>query len=216
MNKIQNAYRSSKNVYDDVLTQGSFFSRLYIRFFWNGTDDNEIARKILSYIPNDFAGMLLDVPVGTAVFTEKKWRSLSEAEITCLDYSEDMLEKAKERLNDCRHISFIQGDVGALPMEDACYDIVVSMNGFHAFPDKKKAFKETYRVLKKSGLFIACFYIKGKSKRTDWLVKNFLSKKGWFTPPFPTEKQLLRVLHKLYSEVEYHVDGSMVWFKCVK
>ena len=101
-------------------------------------------------------------------------------------------------------------------MEDACYDIVVSMNGFHAFPDKKKAFKETYRVLKKSGLFIACFYIKGKSKRTDWLVKNFLSKKGWFTPPFPTEKQLLRVLHKLYSEVEYHVDGSMVWFKCVK
>ena len=58
-------------------------------------------------IPDDFAGRLLDVPVGTAVFTEKKWRSLSEAEITCLDYSEDMLEKAKARLNDCRHISFI-------------------------------------------------------------------------------------------------------------
>ena len=214
--KIQNAYRSSKNVYDDVLTQGSFFSRLYIRFFWNGTDDNEIARKILSYIPNDFAGMLLDVPVGTAVFTEKKWKSLSGAKITCLDYSEDMLDKAKKRLNDCSHISFIQGDVGALPMEDASYDIVMSMNGFHAFPDKKKAFKETYRVLRKGGLFIACFYIKGKSKRTDWLVKNILSKKGWFTPPFPTEEQLLRVLHKLYSEVEYHVDGSMVWFKCVK
>ncbi len=58
--------------------------------------------------------------------------------------------------------------------------------------------------------------IRGKSKRTDWLVKNILSKKGWFTPPFHTEEQLLRVLHKLYPEVEYHVDGSMVWFKCVK
>ncbi|HCM91757.1 MAG TPA: hypothetical protein DIS78_04230, partial [Lachnospiraceae bacterium] len=134
--KIQNAYRSSKNVYDDVLTQGSFFSRLYIRFFWSGTDDNEIAGKLLSYIPDDFAGRLLDVPVGTAVFTEKKWKSLSGAEITCLDYSEDMLEKAKERLYDCRHISFIQGDVGALPMEYGRYDIVMSMNGFHAFPDK--------------------------------------------------------------------------------
>ena len=44
------------------------------------------------------------------------------------DDSEDMLEKAKARLNDCRHISFIQGDVGALPMEDASYDIVMSMN----------------------------------------------------------------------------------------
>ena len=31
--KIQSAYRASKNIYDDVLTQGSFLSRQYIRFF---------------------------------------------------------------------------------------------------------------------------------------------------------------------------------------
>ena len=45
--KIQNAYESSKNIYDDVLTQGNFFSRMYIRFFWSGTDDNEIAMFLL-------------------------------------------------------------------------------------------------------------------------------------------------------------------------
>jgi glyoxylase-like metal-dependent hydrolase (beta-lactamase superfamily II)/ubiquinone/menaquinone biosynthesis C-methylase UbiE len=214
--RIQSAYHDSKNIYDDVLTQGSFLSRQYIRFFWSGTDDNEIARKILAYVPDDFSGTLLDVPVGTAVFTEKKWRRLSKAGITCLDYSVDMLEQAKKRLEDCKNISFIQGDVGKLPLADGSQDIVMSMNGFHAFPDKKKAFKETFRVLKKGGMFVACFYIKGKSKRTDWLVKNILSPKGWFTPPFPTEEQLLRILHKLYSQVEYHVDGSMVYFKCVK
>lgn len=70
--KIQNAYKTSKNIYDDVLTQRSFFSKLYIRFFWSGTDDNEISRKVLSFIPDDFNGKLLDVPVGTAVFTEEK------------------------------------------------------------------------------------------------------------------------------------------------
>ena len=214
--KIQNAYHASKNIYDDVLTQGSIFSRLYIRFFWSGTDDNAIARKILSYVPDDFNGTLLDVPVGTAVFTENKWRSLSDSRITCLDYSADMLEKAKARLGDCSHITFVQGDVGQLPLADESCDIVMSMNGFHAFPDKKKAFMETNRVLKEGGSFIACFYIKGKSKRTDWLVKSILSKKGWFTPPFPTEDQLLRILHRLYSEVDYHIDGSMAYFKCVK
>ena len=214
--KIQNAYHASKNIYDDVLTQGNFFSKMYIRFFWNGTDDNEIARKVLSYVPDDFEGTLLDVPVGTAVFTEKKWRKLSKAQITCLDYSADMIEKAKERLGKCEHISFVQGDVGQLQLGDESCDIVVSMNGFHAFPDKKKAFKETNRVLKTGGSFIACFYIKGKSKRTDWLVKNVLAKKGWFTPPFPTEDQLLSILHKLYSQVDFHVDGSMVYFRCVK
>lgn len=52
------------------------------------------------------------------------------------------------------------------------------MNGFHAFPDKNQAFQEIRRVVKPGGKFIACFYIKGKSKITDWLVKNILSKEG--------------------------------------
>jgi ubiquinone/menaquinone biosynthesis C-methylase UbiE len=214
--RIKSAYHTFKNIYDDVLTQGSVFSRLYIRFFWSGTDDNEIAEKVLSYIPDDFDGRLLDVPVGTAVFTEKKWKGLKKAEIICLDYSEDMLDKAKGRLNYYDNISFVQGDVGNLPFEDASFNIVLSMNGFHAFPDKKKAFLETNRVLKKGGSFIGCFYIKGKSKRTDWLVRRILTKKGWFTPPFLTEESLHNVLHKLYSEVECHIDGSIAFFKCKK
>lgn len=214
--KIQDAYESSKNIYDGVLTQGNFFSRMYIKLFWSGTDDNEIARKVLSYIPDDFSGKLLDVPVGTAVFTQRKWSSLKNAHITCLDYSTDMLEQAKRRLDGQAHINFIQGDVGNLQMDDESFDIVLSMNGFHAFPDKQKAFSETCRVLKSGGDFIACFYIRGKSKKTDWLVKNILAKKGWFTPPFQTEEELKNSLQKMYKEVELHVDGSMAYFHCVK
>lgn len=213
--KIQAAYKESKNIYDDVLTQKSILSKLYIRFFWNATDDNEIAQKVLSYIPGDFDGKILDVPVGTAVFTEKKWRELSEADITCLDYSEDMLKQARERI-DRKHVHFLQGDVGSLPMAEDSFDIVLSMNGFHAFPDKEKAFSETCRVLKKGGRFIACFYIKGKAKRTDWLVNKILSKKGWFTPPFQTEEELYETLKQHYSEINMHVNGSMVYFECIK
>ena len=214
--KIQDAYESSKNIYDGILTQGNFFSRMYIKLFWSGTDDNEIARKVLSYIPDDFSRKLLDIPVGTAVFTQRKWSSLKNAHITCLDYSTDMLEQAKRRLDSKAHINFIQGDVGNLQMDDESFDVVLSMNSFHAFPDKQKAFSETCRVLKSGGDFIACFYIRGKSKRTDWLVKNILAKKGWFTPPFQTEEELKNTLQKMYKEVELHIDGSMAYFHCVK
>lgn len=214
--KIKEAYQSSKNIYDDVLTQGNFFSRLYIKVFWSGTDDNEIAQKVLSYIPNDFKGKILDVPVGTAVFTERKWKLLSEAQIICLDYSEDMIAQARRRLQDRVNISCVQGDVGNLAMDDNSFDIVLSMNGFHAFPDKKRAFRETWRVLKPGGKFIACFYIKGKSGITDWLVKNILSKKGLFTPPFTTEEQLQNILNSMYNDMDFHVDGSMVYFCCTK
>ena len=191
--KIQNAYESSKNIYDDVLTQGNIFSKLYIKLFWNGTNDNDIAQKVLSYIPNDFSGNLLDVPVGTTVFTEHKWIALKDVHIKC-----------------------IQGDVSNLKMNDESYDIVVSMNGFHAFPDKKKAFQETWRVLKPGGTFIGCFYIRGKSKRTDWLVNHILSKKEWFTPPFQTEEELRNILKEMYKQIDLHIDGSMVYFCCTK
>lgn len=214
--KIKDAYESSKTIYDDVLTQGNVFSKLYIKLFWSGTDDNVIAQKVLSYIPDDFSGSLLDVPVGTAVFTKNKWISLKNAHIACLDYSRDMLEQAQTRLSGHTHIQCIQGDVGNLPMKDETFDIVLSMNGFHAFSDKIKAFQETYRVLKPGGDFIACFYIKGKSKRTDWLVKNILAKKGWFTPPFQTEEELKDILQKFYKIIDIHIDGSMVYFHCRK
>lgn len=214
--KIKESYKTSINIYDSILTQNSILGKLYMKLFWSGTDDNVIAGKVLSYIPDDFTGTLLDVPVGTAVFTYDKWRSLSKAKITCLDYSEDMLSQARGRIGVLENVSCIQGDVGNLPMEAASFDMVLSMNGFHAFPDKRKAYQEIHRVLKEKGVFMACFYVKGQSKVTDWLVKSILAKKGWFTPPFETVEEVEGVLKSLYNQVELNRDGSMVYFKCVK
>lgn len=45
--KIQNAYETSKNIYDDVLTQRNIFSKLYIKLFWSGTDDKMLGSKAL-------------------------------------------------------------------------------------------------------------------------------------------------------------------------
>lgn len=50
-----------------------------------GVDDNEIARRVLSWIPDDFKGKMLDVPVGTAVFTTEKYKRMKQTDITCLD-----------------------------------------------------------------------------------------------------------------------------------
>ena len=211
---ITSSYRRSRSIYDDVLTQDKWWSRLYIKVFWSGVDDNIIAAKVLRYIPDDFTGRLLDVPVGTAVFTHRKYRKLSGAHITCLDYSEDMLTQARERLGDCRNVRLIQGDVGQMPFRNGAFDIVLSMNGFHAFPDKRAAFRETYRVLRTGGRFIGCWYIHGESAVTDTLVRQFLARKGWFTPPFDTAARIR--LEMVYDLRAFHVEGSMVYFCAVK
>ena len=209
--KIQKAYEDSKNVYDDILTHDSFLSKIYNKIFWNGVNDNEISDKLLSNIPNDFSGKILDIPVGTAIFTSKKWNNLKKSNIICVDISIDMLSIANKRINQ-PNISLIKGDVGQLPFEDNFFDIVFSMNGFHAFPDKKKAFNETWRVLKKGGYFIGCFYIKGESKITDWLINTILSKKGWFSPPFYTKDEIKNLLSLKYFDIKIYNDGSIAYF----
>ena len=126
-----------------------------------------------------------------------------------------MLEKAKEKINE-PNISFIKGDVGNLPFEDNSFDIILSMNGIHAFPDKDKAFNEINRVLKKGGYFIGCFYIKGESKIADWLVNSILSKKGWFSGPFYTKNEIEKFLSSKYFDINLNNDGSIVYFSCIK
>ena len=122
--KIKTSYKFSKSFYDDAITQGKWWSKLYFKLLWGGVDDNEIARRVLSWIPDDFKGRLLDVPVGTAVFTTEKYRKMKQADITCLDYSQDMLEQAEYKFRGAgiSNIHTMQGDVGALPFEEGTFD----------------------------------------------------------------------------------------------
>lgn len=213
--KIETGYRAYKDIYDDALTSQGFWLKLYNKIVW-GIDDKDYVHKVLSYIPDSFTGELLDVPVGTGVHTFRKYEKLKAARITALDYSSDMLAKTRERLALCRHISFVQGDVGALPFEGLSFDMVFSMNGFHAFPDKQKAFEETDRVLKKGGVFCGCFYIRRQRRITDFAVRSLYVAKGWFTPPFLTLEELRGILQKRYREVRLDHVKSIAYFHCVK
>jgi ubiquinone/menaquinone biosynthesis C-methylase UbiE len=106
--------------------------------------------------------------------------------------------------------------VGKLPYEDDSFDAVLSMNGFHAFPNKDAAFSETARVLKTGGMLLATFYIRGERGITDFMVNAALAKRGWFTPPFWTKAELEEILQKYYREIEIENINSMATLRCVK
>ena len=124
------------------------------------------------------------------------------------------LEKA-ERLH-LKNMTFRQVDVGALPYEDDTFDIVLSLNGFHAFPDKEAAYREVFRVLRPGGTFCGCFYVKGEHKRTDWFVRHVYEKAGFFTPPYETVSSLKARLDGMYTDVDMGNLKSMAWFVCRK
>ena len=221
--EIQSAYRylgKEATFYDGMITCSTIPGKAVCKLVWNmGRETNTRYLELaLSGIPEDFSGRLLEVPVGTGVLTMPVYKGLPNADITCLDYSADMMATAQHRAESMglRNTRFQQGDVGKLPFADSSFDLVLSLNGFHAFPDKKAAYREIFRVLKPGGTFCGCFYIKGENRRTDWFIDKIYTPKGFFTPPFETADSLRQRLEELYAEVTLETVESMACFRCKK
>ena len=221
--QIKSAYRLTgghASFYDGMMTYSTVPGKAICRLVWNmdGEKNLQYLEQVFSGVPVDFSGKLLEVPVGTGVLSMPVYRELPKADITCLDYSADMMATAQKRAETAgiANITFCQGDVGALPFEDESFDLVLSLNGFHAFPDKEAAYRETFRVLKPGGVFSGCFYIRGGCARTDWFIKHLYVPKGFFTPPFETESSLREHLKRLYSEVKVTSVEGIGCFRCRK
>lgn len=72
-----------------------------------------------------------------------------------IDFTEKMIEKARvnaDKLN-YKNVEFRQGDIENMPLAGNVADVVVSNCVLNLVPNKKQAFTETFRVLKKGGHF---------------------------------------------------------------
>ena len=96
---IRNAYRmtGSGNFYDGMITCSTLRGKAVCRLVWdmNKAECDDYLEKALSGIPENFSVKLLEVPVGTGILTMPVYRTLPNAEITCLDYSPDMMGQAR-------------------------------------------------------------------------------------------------------------------------
>ena len=221
--EIQNAYKylgKEATFYDGMITCSTIPGKAMCKVVWNMDKDanTRYLEMALSGIPENFKGKILEVPVGTGVLTMPVYKTLPDANITCLDYSADMMASAQRRAEKMglANIDFVQGDVGALPFDDESFDLVLSLNGFHAFPDKQAAYKEIFRALKPGGIFCGCFYIKGENSRTDWFIEKLYTPKGFFTPPYETADSLRDKLSEMYAEVTLNTVEAMACFSCRK
>ena len=221
--KIFSAYdRVGKfsDLYDGMMANKSFLGRFAMKFFWGLSDEDY--QKFLSYafagIPQNFSGKLLEVPIGTGVLSLPIYKNFPAAKIFGLDYSEKMLQVAATHAQELnlRNVELVQGDVGNLNFPDNNFEIVLSINGLHAFQKKVSAYEEIFRVLKEDGIFCGTVYVRGENFLTDKFVKNFCERFGYFVAPYETAESLQKKLREIYREVKISVVGSFAGFICRK
>ncbi|API90081.1 methyltransferase type 11 [Marinilactibacillus sp. 15R] len=94
---------------------------------------------------------ILEVGVGTGKNLEFY---STDKEVTGIDFSEKMLEKAKNKSKDKDHVTLMEMDAENMTFEDNTFDTVVTSCVFCSVPDPVKGLKEIRRVCKNGGKVI--------------------------------------------------------------
>ncbi len=100
---------------------------------------------------------ILDIGCGTGTFLSLITAKSSNATISGIDLSPEMIKAAKGKLGGT--VDLRVGDSEELPWAESSFDVVLSTQSFHHYPNPGKVLAEMKRVLKPNGhLIIADFW----------------------------------------------------------
>jgi len=76
-----------------------------------------------------------------------------EGRVIGVDMTEEMVARARDNASKggYKNVEFRQGEIENLPVEDSTIDVIISNCVINLVPNKDKAFKEAFRVLKPGG-----------------------------------------------------------------
>lgn len=109
----------------------------------------EMAARVAARAP----ASVLEVAAGTGAVTAELLRQLpKDASVIATDLNQGMLDVAAAKMSDTR-LHMRSCDALALPFEDRSFDAVVCQFGVMFFPDKRSAYRQAHRVLRKGGSY---------------------------------------------------------------
>jgi phosphatidylethanolamine/phosphatidyl-N-methylethanolamine N-methyltransferase len=150
-------------------------------------------RKHAVEIINQRQGSVLEVGVGTGLSLPAYGRHL---EIAGIDLSPEMLDKARERVEEERLdnvVGLFEMDAGALEFPDSHFDTVVAMYVMTVVPEPERVMRELSRVTKPGGEVLLVNHFSQPEGLRGWVERRmapFADKLGW-RPVFEVDRVLV-------------------------
>lgn len=154
---------------------------------------------------------VLDLGAGTGILTEKIYQKHPNSNITLIDISKQMLDKAQKKFTQ-NNFQFIEADYINYNYTQK-YDVIVSSLSIHHLTDdeKKKLYKKVYDILEEDGIFINADQVQGSTPQTEQKFKD-KDKTHLEKQDIPLEeKKTLQERRKLDQPAT--LDDTIKWYK---
>jgi len=190
-------------------------SRLYNRLVWKA-DRREYGRFERHAI-DSAEGWMLDAGCGSLVFTADVISRGSQRPIVLLDYSIEMLRRARRRLEKCagcvpENLILLQGDLFDLPFRPTTFTTVSAPFVIHLFQDVAPLIESLEHVLAPgAGLFVTSLISRPGSRFSNWYLQR-LHKAGEVAAP-RTAAQVQQLIEAASTlRIDYRQTGHVGYF----
>ena len=166
---LQNKKGLVKKVFDQVYDRYDLMNDLMslgVHRFWK--------KSLLNQMNPSEKSKLIDVACGTGDIAQIYLRNVSTvAEITCVDPSQGMISKGREKLKDFKNLKWIISPAENLKVDDNKFDFYTISFGLRNTKNIEKAISEAYRVLKPGGRFLCLEFSKVKNDILNTIYNNY-------------------------------------------
>lgn len=115
---------------------------------------------------------ILELGCGNGTTWKENYRKIPfNTSLVLTDFSEGMLEEAKNNVPKTSSISFKQADIQNIPFDNKSFDVVIANMMLYHVPRLDKGLTEVVRVLKSNGTFYCATY--GENGITEYLQELF-------------------------------------------
>lgn len=135
----------------------------------------QMVEALISAIPFDRSSPLgvIDLGCGTGTVAARVLEAFPNAQVTCLDLAENMIEMARAKLVRYPLVRYVVGDFSVFDF-DKKYDVVVSSLALHHLltdEDKRRFYRRIHNTLASGGIFYNADVVLGPS---DYLQNVYM------------------------------------------